>query len=114
MYLVAVHRLEGEQNERISALAEALSMTVYEARQRLVATPAIVIRTATAQDAKERASRLRAAGFRLLEFNPPKYTHVMLGGRIVETGDAALAHDLHANGYATVRERHPEAHSLQP
>lgn len=46
---------------------------------------------------------------RLLEFNPPQYTHVMLGGRIVETGDAALAHDLHANGYAAVRERHPEA-----
>ena len=33
----------------------------------------------------------------------------MLGGRIVEIGDAALAHDLHENGYATVRERHPEA-----
>ncbi len=46
---------------------------------------------------------------RLLEFNPPKFTHVMLGGRIVETGDAALAHELHANGYATVRERHPDA-----
>ena len=46
---------------------------------------------------------------RLLEFNPPQYTHVMLGGRIVETGDASLAHDLHANGYATVRERHPDA-----
>lgn len=46
---------------------------------------------------------------RLLEFNPPQFTHVMLGGRIVETGDASLAADLHANGYATVRERHPEA-----
>ena len=46
---------------------------------------------------------------RLLEFNPPQYTHVMLGGRIVETGDAALAHELHANGYATVREEHPDA-----
>jgi len=44
---------------------------------------------------------------RLLEFNRPQYTHVMLAGRIVETGDAALAHELHANGYATVRERHP-------
>jgi Fe-S cluster assembly ATP-binding protein len=45
---------------------------------------------------------------RLLEFNVPQFTHVMLGGRIVETGDAALAHELHANGYATVRARHPE------
>jgi len=46
---------------------------------------------------------------RLLEYNPPKFTHVMLGGRIVETGDAALAEDLHNNGYAGVRERHPDA-----
>lgn len=46
---------------------------------------------------------------RLLEFNVPHYTHVMLAGRIVETGDAQLAHELHANGYTAVRERHPEA-----
>lgn len=46
---------------------------------------------------------------RLLEYNIPQYTHVMLAGRIVETGDAALAHELHSNGYAGVRERHPEA-----
>jgi len=45
---------------------------------------------------------------RLLEFNRPHYTHVMLAGKIVETGDASLAHDLHANGYAAVRQRHPE------
>ena len=32
---------------------------------------------------------------RLLEYNIPQYTHVMLAGRIVETGDAALAHELH-------------------
>ncbi|REJ87477.1 MAG: Fe-S cluster assembly ATPase SufC [Planctomycetota bacterium] len=44
---------------------------------------------------------------RLLEYNIPQFTHVMLAGKIVETGDAALAHDLHANGYAGVRERHP-------
>ncbi|MFO0918278.1 MAG: Fe-S cluster assembly ATPase SufC [Planctomycetaceae bacterium] len=44
---------------------------------------------------------------RLLEYNVPKYTHVMLAGRIVETGDAALAHELHEKGYAGVRERHP-------
>ncbi|MEW4488455.1 Fe-S cluster assembly ATPase SufC [Thalassoglobus sp. JC818] len=46
---------------------------------------------------------------RLLEYNVPQFTHVMLAGRIVETGDASLAHDLHKNGYAGVRERHPEA-----
>jgi Fe-S cluster assembly ATP-binding protein len=44
---------------------------------------------------------------RLLEYNVPQFTHVMLAGRIVETGDAALAHELHNHGYAAVRERHP-------
>ncbi len=50
---------------------------------------------------------------RLLEFNVPQFTHVMMAGRIVETGDASLAHELHANGYAAVRERHPEAAAEQ-
>jgi len=44
---------------------------------------------------------------RLLEYNVPQFTHVMLAGRIVETGDAALAHELHNHGYASIRERHP-------
>jgi len=44
---------------------------------------------------------------RLLEYNVPQFTHVMLAGKIVETGDAALAHELHNQGYAQVRERHP-------
>lgn len=44
---------------------------------------------------------------RLLEYNIPQFTHVMLAGRIVETGDAALAHELHNQGYAAIRERHP-------
>jgi Fe-S cluster assembly ATP-binding protein len=46
---------------------------------------------------------------RLLEFNKPQKTHVMLAGRIVETGDAKLAHELHDQGYAGVRARHPDA-----
>ena len=46
---------------------------------------------------------------RLLEFNPPKVTHVMLAGRIVETGDVSLAVELHDQGYAGVRSRHPSA-----
>ncbi len=44
---------------------------------------------------------------RLLEFNRPQSTHVMLAGRIVENGDATLAHELHDQGYAGVRTRHP-------
>jgi Fe-S cluster assembly ATP-binding protein len=46
---------------------------------------------------------------RLLEFNVPHFTHVMLAGKIVESAAGPeLAHELHAHGYATVRERHPE------
>lgn len=44
---------------------------------------------------------------KLLEYNIPQYTHVMLAGRIVETGDAKLAQELYTNGYAGIRERHP-------
>ena len=44
---------------------------------------------------------------RLLEFNRPQTTHVMLAGRIVETGDASFAAELHDQGYAGVRARHP-------
>ena len=46
---------------------------------------------------------------RLLEFNQPQFTHVMLAGRIVETGDTSLAAELHEHGYSSVRERHPDA-----
>jgi len=45
---------------------------------------------------------------RLLEFNKPQQTHVMLAGRIVESGDASLAHELHDQGYAGIRSRHPD------
>lgn len=45
----------------------------------------------------------------LLEHNPPDYTHVMLGGRIVETGGKELAAELHQQGYDRLRQRYPEA-----
>jgi Fe-S cluster assembly ATP-binding protein len=45
---------------------------------------------------------------RLLEHNTPDFTHVMLGGRIVETGGVQLARELYTEGYDKVRERHPE------
>ncbi len=45
---------------------------------------------------------------RLLEHNTPDFTHVMLGGRIVETGGVDLARELYTEGYDKVRQRHPE------
>ena len=46
---------------------------------------------------------------KLLEHNPPDFTHVMLGGRIVETGGVELAHELHSHGYDRIRRTYPEA-----
>ena len=46
---------------------------------------------------------------KLLEHNPPQFTHVMLGGRIVETGDAELARELHGEGYDRIRQSYPDA-----
>jgi Fe-S cluster assembly ATP-binding protein len=46
---------------------------------------------------------------KLLEHNPPQYTHVILGGKIVETGGPELAAELHSQGYERIRREHPEA-----
>jgi Fe-S cluster assembly ATP-binding protein len=46
---------------------------------------------------------------RLLEHNTPDFTHVMLGGRIVETGGVELARELYTEGYDRVRAAYPEA-----
>ncbi|MFM9114651.1 MAG: Fe-S cluster assembly ATPase SufC [Planctomycetota bacterium] len=46
---------------------------------------------------------------KLLEHNPPDFTHVMLGGRIVETGGVELANELHTQGYDRIRRSHPTA-----
>ena len=45
----------------------------------------------------------------LLEHNIPLQTHVMLGGRIVESGGAELAAELHKKGYERIRAAYPEA-----
>jgi Fe-S cluster assembly ATP-binding protein len=45
---------------------------------------------------------------KLLVHNPPDYTHVMLGGRIVETGGIDLATELHAEGYERIRKAYPQ------
>jgi Fe-S cluster assembly ATP-binding protein len=46
---------------------------------------------------------------KLLEHNRPDFTHVMLGGRIVETGGPELAEELHKQGYDRIRAAHPQA-----
>ena len=46
---------------------------------------------------------------KLLEHNPPQFTHVMLGGRIVETGGVELAQELYSRGYDRIRSEYPEA-----
>ncbi|MCO6456530.1 MAG: Fe-S cluster assembly ATPase SufC [Pirellulaceae bacterium] len=46
---------------------------------------------------------------KLLVHNPPDFTHVMLGGRLVETGGVELANELHENGYDRIRAAYPVA-----
>ncbi len=46
---------------------------------------------------------------KLLDHNTPDFTHVMLGGRIVETGGVDLAKELYTDGYDRVRAAYPEA-----
>lgn len=45
----------------------------------------------------------------LLEHNIPLKTHVMLGGRIVESGGPELAAELHKQGYERIRKAYPDA-----
>jgi Fe-S cluster assembly ATP-binding protein len=44
---------------------------------------------------------------KLLDHNTPDFTHVMLGGMIVETGGLELARELYTNGYDRIRASHP-------
>lgn len=45
---------------------------------------------------------------RLLDYIKPQYVHIMLGGRIVETGGPELALHLEEHGYDWVREKYEE------
>ncbi|MDA7949925.1 MAG: Fe-S cluster assembly ATPase SufC [Pirellulaceae bacterium] len=44
---------------------------------------------------------------KLLVHNPPDFAHVILDGKIVETGGAELAAELHTKGYERIRAEHP-------
>lgn len=41
---------------------------------------------------------------RLLNYIEPDFVHVMMGGKIVKTGDASLAKRLENEGYAKLRD----------
>jgi Fe-S cluster assembly ATP-binding protein len=45
---------------------------------------------------------------RILNYIKPDFVHIMLGGRVVETGGADLALHLEEKGYDWVREKHEE------
>jgi Fe-S cluster assembly ATP-binding protein len=49
---------------------------------------------------------------KLLHYNTPDFTHVILGGRIVETGGKELAAELHEQGYERIRKSYPEAAAI--
>jgi Fe-S cluster assembly ATP-binding protein len=49
----------------------------------------------------------------LLEHNIPLKTHVMLGGRIVESGGPELAAELHKKGYERIRAAYPDAAAIE-
>jgi Fe-S cluster assembly ATP-binding protein len=46
---------------------------------------------------------------KLMEHYPPNFRHVILGGKIVETGGKELADELHSQGYDRLRAQYPEA-----
>jgi len=46
---------------------------------------------------------------KLLDQNVPDFTHVMLGGKLVETGGVELARELYTDGYDRIRAAYPEA-----
>ena len=49
---------------------------------------------------------------KLLAYNTPDYTHVILGGKIVETGGKELAEELHSQGYERIRSQYPDAAAI--
>lgn len=50
---------------------------------------------------------------KLLDRNTPDFTHVMLGGKIVETGGVELAQELYTDGYDRIRNAYPNAAAVE-
>ena len=50
---------------------------------------------------------------RILEYIKPQFVHILLGGKIVESGGPELVDKLEKEGYDWVRERYPEAAKVE-
>jgi Fe-S cluster assembly ATP-binding protein len=46
---------------------------------------------------------------RILNYIKPQFVHILLGGKVVESGGAQLVQVLEEKGYQWVREKYPEA-----
>jgi Fe-S cluster assembly ATP-binding protein len=50
---------------------------------------------------------------RILNYIKPQFVHILLGGRVVESGGPELVQLLEAKGYEWVREKYPEAAKVE-
>ena len=70
MYLVAIHGIDPQNDALAPRLAKCLGCTAYEARGRLISSgPSIVAHGEESRPLQDLASRLKAAGFRVLLLN---------------------------------------------
>jgi Fe-S cluster assembly ATP-binding protein len=95
---------------------EVLQMSLLEPRLAILDETDSGLDIDALRQVAEGVNRLRSPGRaflvithyqRLLDYIVPDFVHVLAEGRIVESGDATLAHELEAHGYAWVRERRP-------
>ncbi|KOY79741.1 Fe-S cluster assembly ATPase SufC [Apilactobacillus kunkeei] len=64
----------------------------------------VVSRGVNSMDDKELGTLMITHYQRILNYIKPDFVHVMMGGRIVKTGDSSLAAELENNGYASLRD----------
>lgn len=104
--------LSGGEKKRV----EVLQMAMLQPRIAILDEPDSGLDIDALQAVAEGANRLREqhnTGVllithyqRLLNYIKPDHVHILLNGRIVESGGGELAHQLEAHGYDWVREKH--------
>ncbi|MBW1606157.1 Fe-S cluster assembly ATPase SufC [Lactobacillus sp. Sy-1] len=64
----------------------------------------VVSRGVNSMDSSQLGTLMITHYQRILNYIKPDFVHVMMGGRVVKTGDASLAAELENNGYASLRD----------